>query len=394
MTRKEIDLELKKIAARISTIELSALSESRDFTESESAEIGTLCDRSNTLMAEAGLPASRRLTDPQEPEPQNHFRRHSASAWAVLPDGETIKAFLPNEKLADQHYAPQRGEAEFSIGGWVRAGMGISSPRGQVLERELGTGALVPIGIVNRIIDLIRARSVVVKSGATTIPIPGPMDICRIISDCTVYTHSEGATDVSESVPVFDSVRLDPPSLGALVPLSMELAEDSGNLDRVLEVAIGGAFSSKLDENCIDILRLDAGITDGSADPALWDGILTAVSAMLSLNMDLPPALIGSPADFVSRATEKASTGGAWLGRPSILMDVNELETTSFSTGQAVLGNFETGFCLACRRDLKLELIRFQKPTALSHVLVCTMRIGGVVLQPGALYRLGGCESS
>lgn len=39
------------------------------------------------------------------------------------------------------------------------------------------------------------------------------------------------------------------------------------------------------------------------------------------------------------------------------------------------------------RQDLRLEIVRFAKPTSASHLLVAHMRAAGVVLEPKRIFR-------
>ena len=63
-----------------------------------------------------------------------------------------------------------------------------------------------------------------------------------------------------------------------------------------------------------------------------------------------------------------------------------EYPTTKISAGTAIYGGFERGFAIAMRQELRLEVVRFGKPTSASHVLVAHMRGAGVVLQPKQLF--------
>jgi hypothetical protein len=63
-----------------------------------------------------------------------------------------------------------------------------------------------------------------------------------------------------------------------------------------------------------------------------------------------------------------------------------DLETSGMPGGTAILGDFARGFGIAVRHELRLELVRWGKPTYGSHVLVAFCRMAGYVLQPNHLY--------
>jgi hypothetical protein len=113
---------------------------------------------------------------------------------------------------------------------------------------------------------------------------------------------------------------------------------------------------------------------------------MSAVSAMLGANMDLPTANICNTADFAARAASTAATSGVWLGPPPALVEMLDLFTTSMSEGTAILGDFTQGVAIAARTQLQLEVSRWHKATSGQHMLVAHARIQGYVLQPNSLY--------
>jgi len=306
---------------------------------------------------------------------------HSGKFFAVTIDGRKIPVLASGEKLSN-HFRQGSGDS-WNIGDFVRGSMGLQI-QASVLERGSAT---VPTYISSQIIDMIRAKSRIVQAGSITIPINGPTNICRIDGDPTIYQHTEAANDISESVPVFAPISLDPKSLVALVPLSMELVSDSPNLDSALQISLAGAFASKLDTLGIATILADTSISDSSTgeDTETWAGTLAAVGSMLAADQDLPKALICGPGDFIARAGI-IGDAGLWQGPPPVLKDMKDLFTSGMTDGTAVLGDFQAGFGIAVRQELRLEVVRFAKPTYASHVLVAYSRMQGYVLQPSALY--------
>ena len=249
--------------------------------------------------------------------------------------------------------------------------------------------ALVPTFVGGQVIDMVRARTVVVEAGAGTILIDGPTNLARLTSGPTVYQHTEAAVDIVESDIVAAPVTLNPKLLAVTIPLTVDVVQDSPNLDTLLQMALAGAFASKLDVLCLATLLADTNIPDSAAtqDPAIWLKTLEAVGAALALNQRLPSAHISAPADWIARASQLASTAGTWLGKPPALAGMTELQTTGLSAGTALFGNFAEAFAIALRSDLRVEVVRHAKPTSASHLLVAHMRADGVVLQPGHLFK-------
>ena len=297
-------------------------------------------------------------------------------------DGRKLPMLAREQKAADLYRTSDGDGDGFSLGDFARDAI-VGSRKAQ------SSAALVPTFIGGQVIDMVRARTVVVEAGAGTIVIDGPTNLARLTSGPTVYQHTEAAVDITESDIVASPVALNPKLLACTIPLTVEVVADSPNLDAVLNMALAGAFAAKLDALCIATLLADTNIPDSAAgqDPAVWAKVLEAVGAALALNQRLPSAHISAPADWIARASQLASTAGTWLGKPPALAGMAELHTTGLTAGTALFGNFAEAFAIALRSDLRVEVVRHAKPTSASHLLVAHMRADGVVLQPGHLFK-------
>ncbi len=304
-----------------------------------------------------------------------------------MQDGRVLPFLTSEQKYADlqrRSYSGGPFAEDFSLGDFARAAL-LGSKEGKAASGP----ALVPTGVGATVIDRVRAKTVVVQAGAGTIIIDGPTNLARLTGDPTVYQHTEGATDISESDISATAVSLNPKVLAVLVPLTVELVSDSPNLDALLQTSLAAAFAAKLDALAIATLLADANIPKSALtqDPAIWLKTLEAVGSALAVNQDLPAAHIGAPADFIARASQLASTAGSWLGKPPALAIMRELFTTGLTAGTAFLGDFAAGFAIALRDELRVEVVRHAKPTSASHLLVAHMRADGLVLQPGRLFK-------
>jgi hypothetical protein len=304
----------------------------------------------------------------------------ASGKWGVDIKGRKVPVLAQSEKMAD-HFRPETGQV-WSIGDFVRGSMGIRS-EASVIERGSAT---VPAFVSAQIIDAIRAKTRVIQAGSQTIVIDGPTNLCRIDEDPTVYEHVEGVEDISESLPVFSPVALNPTALVALIPLSMEVVQDSPNLDAALSMALAGSFAGKLDALSIAKILADGDIPTSETGQATndWSGLLAAVGAMLELDQDLPKACISAGADYVARQGTSGESG--WFGFPPFLANLLDLPTSSVSAGTAILGDFARGFGIAVRQELRLEVVRWAQAKKASHLLVAHARMAGYVLQPNALF--------
>ena len=68
----------------------------------------------------------------------------------------------------------------------------------------------------SEIVDAVRSASTIVSAGAGTIAIDGPTNIARIVTDPTVFAHSEGVEDIQESDLVLEPVGLNPAALAGV----------------------------------------------------------------------------------------------------------------------------------------------------------------------------------
>lgn len=307
----------------------------------------------------------------------NHEDEKGAAAFSVKVDGKLLPALTKNQKLARHFPHDNNG---FTVANFVRD---------EMLGAKASSGpALVPEFVGGHIIDLVRASSRVIEAGALTIPISGPTNLAKITSDPTVYEHTEAAADVSESDIGLVPVIANPKTLAAIIPLTMEVVSDSPNLDQVIETSLSAAFGAKFDALSLAVMLADANIPSSAAgqDPAIWAKVLEAVGAAMALNQDTPSAMISNTADYMARASQLASTAGMWLGKPPVLSSMLELPTTKLTAGTGIMGDFQRGFGVVVREQLKLEVVRYGKPGSVTHLLIATMRAAGIVLQPKRLF--------
>jgi len=295
--------------------------------------------------------------------------------------GQRLPVLRNSERLAS-HFSVTRSD-NFDLADYVRAGMGI-----KVQNAVVSGPATVPTSVGASIVDAVRAKSTVLAAGAGTLYVDGPTNLCRIVSDPTVYEHAEGQEDISDSAPVFDAVLMNPTSLVAAVPVSMEVAQDSPNLNDALSASLAAAFASKLDDLALaTLLSSSASLPEGSSVGVdTWAGILHNVGHALALNQDIPSALICATSDYIARASETASSAGSWMGPPPVLANMLDLFTSKLNAGTGIMGDFYRGLTIAVRSDLRFEMVRFHQYKAGSHVLVAYLRAGAVVVQPNRLF--------
>lgn len=118
------------------------------------------------------------------------------------------------------------------------------------IETSAGSGgALVPQNIHDEVIELLRARTVVRRLGAQTVPLPnGNMSLPRLASGATSGYVGEG-TDVNGTESEFDDVKLNAKTMITLVPISNQLIGRAGfQVENLVLNDILGAMSVREDK--------------------------------------------------------------------------------------------------------------------------------------------------
>ena len=310
-----------------------------------------------------------------EEDPQSFIVNVKGQDIPTLKNNQKVSNYFPNtEKDANRDY----------LANYVKQQMGIRLPSNAVVSGD----GIVPQHTASSIIDQVRAKSTISRAGASTVIVDGTTQFARVTGDQTVYEHTEGATDISESDVSFDAVAASPITLVAAVPLSMEVVEDSENLNNLLNMSLSAAFAQKQDSMALTKILADTNIPTSAAGQATdtWAGILTAVTAALAADQETPSAYVGSEADFMARAS-LTTTDGAWLGKPPVLAGMAELPTTKVADGTGIFGDFFNAFGFVySAMDLRMEMLRWAKHTSGSHILVAYLRAVPIVFQPDLLF--------
>ena len=174
------------------------------------------------------------------------------------------------------------------------------------------------------VVDLARSASVCMAAGALTLPMETPeMTIARVTGDPTAYWRAEGQR-ITSSSQTFDRVTLRAKTLAAIVPVSVELWEDSANIAQIIESSLRAQLGLRLDQA---ILR-----GAGSANEPLGIKNTTGVNTVTS---------VGAPDDYqeITSAIGKIYNANfqgdpsalSWIMNPREGMKYGSLEDT---TGQ------------------------------------------------------------
>lgn len=307
-------------------------------------------------------------------------------------NGQMVRSLRPDESYARhmRNFVPTpRGLEAMTFGHFIRAlaiGPKNDAERRVLAEGSIGTGgALVPSFLSPQLIDKLRARTTVLRAGASTITLADgfPYSIARQTGDPTASWHAENASDVSPSDPTFDRVVFSPTVLIGAVKGSRELFEDSANIQQAIENALAKALALELDR----VALFGSGTppeplgvfgTEGVGDVILgtgtgaaltdYDPFLDALQVLADNNAADPTAAIMSNRTAIALGKLKNQVLDQ-LARPRELQNVPFLSTSqvpndlSFgsppdtNSSTIILGNWPE-MMIGIRHDIAVEIVR------------------------------------
>lgn len=203
------------------------------------------------------------------------------SGWFDTDSGEDLQvrsgqSFGAHEVIAREGRSAEESGMGSDLGQWVRS----------AATTNASTNAIVPLSWASQIIDMARAESAVLNSGATVIAMKtGEVRVGRVLSDADAKFRAEGST-IPLSDPSFGSVTLKAKSLAAYTSATWEWLQDVDNAQSLILQSLAEATAAK-----IDLVGIYGGIV--SPDPTGLDlptdpnprGVLAALQAQRPANV-------------------------------------------------------------------------------------------------------------
>lgn len=270
------------------------------------------------------------------------YRKH-----APLRRGQTMSGYAAARGLVSQ------GTEDLSLGAALR-GIATGDWHGADAERRTmsglsnGAGAyLLPTVLSSSVIDKARTTSVVLKAGATVVPMENRVvDIPKWLTDPAPGWRAEAATIAIDDATI-GKVTLTAKSLAVVVKVSRELIEDT-DIDELLETSLVKKFGETVDRVCLygtgasnqpTGVKLQSGITTtllGANGLALtsYDTLIDGVSTLALLDevataQILPPRTATVLAKFKDTANQP-------LQPPPYLANIPRYSTTQLPTNLTV----------------------------------------------------------
>lgn len=392
-------------------------------SEKDMADIEAASDALNAALNNISFEKDQRteIGDRSAREHPGSAKRPGGGEMSVRANGEAIRtdaldevetrALKPEQRMAqwvrDHTDAP---EHEIRLGDYFRAMVVGAKTEAEKRTLAEGTdsqgGYTVPDILSAQLIDLMRARTVVMRAGARTVPLRSDVNhVAKLLTDPTPAWRAENA-EITASDPTFGRITFEPKSLAVLVKVSRELLEDSLNLSTELPRIIAAAMAVELDRvslfgsgvgNEPTGLVNTSGVGEVAHNAALtnYGPLITARTQVLTANAMGVSAYVMHPRDEGTFAG-LADTTGQPLRKPSAIEDVPFLTTTSVPFGGSpadissiVTGDF-TKLLVGIRNDIRIEVLRERYGEFYQYGFLGVMRADIAVEQASAFSHVTG----
>jgi HK97 family phage major capsid protein len=224
----------------------------------------------------------------------------------------------------------------------------------------------VPDPLAANVIDLARAKSILVNAGAKTVPMTSStLTIARQTADATMEVKAENASFTGYDV-TFDAIGLTAYTIGTVVEISRELAADAANAVSIIESSIAKALAAQIDyyglrgtgsaqpTGLINWSGTNTVNVGGSVDYAdIFNGI-----EYIEVDNHSPNALVFSPANWnVLRSLLINSEANHYCPMPPEVAALYRGSTSAMPDTDGILGDF-TKYIIGLRQPVEVEVTR------------------------------------
>ncbi|MEN1679878.1 MAG: phage major capsid protein [Planctomycetota bacterium] len=303
--------------------------EGREFSDDEQRAFDSLVGAANNLLPHANVPVDLDSFRAYVQQPcTDHLQNQAVADLVSFGDsgkgageqlidaatGQPIPVLGINDKLSSDAPSGPGKQKPPRVGELVRSiltgeGRGPQVAAGNITGGDEEGGYLTSGHTSRQILDLARSASVVQRNGAGTVVMSAnELNMVRLTKDPEVNWRREWE-GIKSSDTTFDRITLRPKTVAAIVPMSVELAEDAANAASMIERALAAALGLALDQAAL------FGVGGASEPQGIvnTDGINTITAVGIPTNYTAPTSAIQSilaanyPGD-VSRL--------AWLRNP------------------------------------------------------------------------------
>jgi HK97 family phage major capsid protein len=303
-----------------------------------------------------------------------------------FPPSDEVRILKPSESFAEAIGAENR--KGLSLGKLVRGCVtgewrGAEKEQRAMLEgSDSLCGFLVPTPLSAQVIDRAGAKSVCFRAGARTIPMKSDkLNFVRVKDDFTAYWRRENQA-ITASDMAFEKVTLHAKVLACLGKMSIEVLEDSENLESTVRNSLSQTIA----------LGLDRALLRGDSQPGAepngfenWNdinsinvaGALTGYSDVLDGMQDIEEAngdvsraaIIMSPARKYVFA-KMLDGEGNYLNPPKQWEPLKKLVTTQVEDSKLYLGDYSQMY-VGIRNELRIDFSKEPQTRAILLLLRC-----------------------
>lgn len=334
---KEMEALNKQNGGRFGRGQQSKWDELDSEFESNRVEIRRL---EHLVERDADLSKVRRAPVVSDPEADV---RHTSNADRYAPrlvdaSGREMRLYSPEERLVDFADTPRGNPWEFIAASVRGDSRRIAELRDLSGVLESAGGYLID-GV--QTLDLARNQSSVVRAGARTFMMESAeLVVAKVTGDATGYWRAENAAITSSDL-AFAGVTFRARTLGILVKMPLELAQDAPNAPSLIEQALAAAIALELDRAGLRGdgageeplgLRYSSSVPSSALSGAPdYDDLSTAVSDIQAAN-GMPTAYIVSAREAGTLDRLKASGSGEYLMPPASVQALRKLVSNQIPT--------------------------------------------------------------
>ncbi len=307
--------------------------------------------------------------EPSEPRNRNVIR--PASGWET-PDGKPVPVLRSDESVTKrllQSGIIPTDQQGLDVGDAIRAMITGIWPADGALHRALAGGTdasggwwLTPV-LSSQIIDLARAKSVLMDAGAQTVLMSSSeLAVVRAISDPAIGFVAENQV-IPEVEPTFGRLTFRARKLAARVKISKELAMDAPNAAEQIRTQLAVVLGVSLDlaalvgtgdgEEVVGIFNHDDVQEMAAVGGPTYDDLIDAIQLVEDAN-GVPGGYILPPAVKNTLAKLK-DTPGNYLQPPVDVTELKRFVSKQLADSQACLGDF-TQVLFGVREAVQVEV--------------------------------------
>ena len=392
--RREAEKHMNEMLKMIETIE----KEKRSFSDEENKRFSSLEKQLEQIDAEfekEGVTmeeAVGQLEDIQKRLKQTNSLTNNSEYRAMKRRTENpleVRGYRRNERVG-------RYDTDVTIGDLIYSHI-TGKFRSEEVRASLSTtsgGLVIPQNVYSNFIDLLRDNSILgevttYQMDSKTLTIP------RVVSDIVPEFKLENEL-ITESSPVFDSVKLEAKPLYALCPISLELVEGS-NLDMgavltdLMASAMGNAMQNFMLNGAVNGYEGVLGQTSNGMAGTFNYANIGALVSIVRNNNGVPTSIVMNSSDATDLEL-LTDTTGQFIQAPSFMNGLRKHTlSNAMEQGNALVGDLSAiAFGVLSEGGLQIEVSRTAGEAFKRGQLLVRARLNGdfVVTNQNLLARL------